>query len=115
MAPTLSKLGVMAWWAGHLEDIIKTECINRFDASSMCRGKCVLADELSKWDESTSNANEVITGIILHQSEIYIISKYQSITNQTKITEINLDDNFNYLLRSDIVIKNPKLRPPILS
>lgn len=72
MAPSVSRLYVIEWWVTNRQAIASTECVNRFDASVMCGGHCVLVKELSKIDKSHETADlQVLNSILKGGTDVF--------------------------------------------
>ena len=101
LAPSIAKFSVVVWWNSNLEQIIKTECVNRFNRKSLCNGHCILADRLSKINGERQKNQAVASNILSHDFETYffkINKKLQPLTSQINFRK---NSNFNYLIRND--------------
>jgi len=95
LAPSVFKLSVIRWWVNNREEIAATECINRFDASVMCGGHCILVKELSKIEQTNEQShNKILDSILKSGTDIFICGDNNDSEHLFSISSILVKLNF---------------------
>jgi hypothetical protein len=104
LAPSVSKTLVIQWWVDNREEIAEELCINRFDASVMCGGHCVLEKEISKLDQnSQQNGHNVLDSILKSGTDNYTGSQFTADLHEPVSVFSEINNNFsaiNFMIES---------------